>query len=122
MARPTLVVLALAALSLTLAVCAAICLRVEAGIVTAARLAFGGMAGTPKCSPAAEAALTGHALSQATLDAAAKMVHIRETIDPRPDWAGRFREPYVRLVDELARRGWLDAAVAEHAGRRARVE
>jgi D-ribulokinase len=54
-------------------------------------------------------------------DVATEMVRIRETIDPRPDRVGRFREPYLRLVNELAGRGWLDGAVAEHAGRRAGV-
>jgi hypothetical protein len=47
------------------------------------------------------------------------MVRIREVIDPRPDHARRFREPYLRLVDELARRGWVTATVAQHAQRRA---
>ncbi len=47
------------------------------------------------------------------------MVRIREVIDPRPDRAGRFREPYLRLVDELARRGWVTPTVAQHAHRRA---
>ncbi|MDQ6775696.1 MAG: FGGY family carbohydrate kinase [Actinomycetota bacterium] len=48
-------------------------------------------------------------------DAAAEMVHVREVIEPRPDRAERFREPYLRLVDELERRGWLEHTVAEHA-------
>jgi D-ribulokinase len=47
------------------------------------------------------------------------MVRIREVIDPRPDRVGRFREPYLRLVDELAGRGWLAPAVAQYAHRRA---
>jgi hypothetical protein len=32
---------------------------------------------------------------------------------------GRFREPYLQLVDELCRRGWLPPGVAAHAGARA---
>jgi sugar (pentulose or hexulose) kinase len=52
-------------------------------------------------------------------EVAGSMVRIREVIDPRPDRVGRFREPYLRLVDELARRGWLAPAVAQHAHRRA---
>jgi sugar (pentulose or hexulose) kinase len=52
-------------------------------------------------------------------DVATSMVRIREVIDPRPDRAGRFRAPYLRLVDELARRGWVASAVAQHAHRRA---
>lgn len=47
--------------------------------------------------------------------AAASMVRTSETIGPRPDMAGRFFEPYLRLVDELERRGWLGGVLAEHA-------
>ncbi|MDQ3645017.1 MAG: FGGY-family carbohydrate kinase, partial [Actinomycetota bacterium] len=50
---------------------------------------------------------------------AAQMVRVHEVIEPRPDREGRFAEPYVRLVDELERRGWLDPAVAGHARARA---
>jgi len=52
-------------------------------------------------------------------EAAAEMVHVREVIEPRPDHAERFLEPYVRLVTELEGRGWLEHAVAEHAHSRA---
>jgi sugar (pentulose or hexulose) kinase len=48
-------------------------------------------------------------------DVAAELCRTREVIEPRPDRADRFSEPYVRLVDELERRGWLDARVAQHA-------
>ena len=61
------------------------------------------------------AAAAGHQVA----DVAGAMVRIREVIDPRPDHAGRFREPYLRLVDELARRGWVALTVAQHAHRRA---
>jgi len=47
------------------------------------------------------------------------MVRIREVIDPRPGHVGRFRETYLRLVDELVLRGWMTRAVAQHAHRRA---
>ncbi len=52
-------------------------------------------------------------------EVAARMVGVREVIEPRPDRDGRFAEPYVRFVDELERRGWLDPGVAEHARARA---
>lgn len=52
-------------------------------------------------------------------EAAIALVHAREVIDPRPDRLERFREPYVRLVGELERRGWLERGVAEHARGRA---
>jgi sugar (pentulose or hexulose) kinase len=61
------------------------------------------------------AAAAGHKVA----DVAGEMVRIREVIDPRPDQVGRFREPYLRLVDELARRGWVAPAVVRHAHRRA---
>jgi D-ribulokinase len=44
------------------------------------------------------AAAAGHKVA----DVVGAMVRIREVIDPRPDRAGRFRESYLRLVDELA--------------------
>lgn len=53
-------------------------------------------------------------------EVAARMVRVREVIEPRGDRSDRFREPYIRLVDELERRGWLDSGVAAHA--RARAE
>jgi sugar (pentulose or hexulose) kinase len=70
----------------------------------------------------AEAALGMAVLAAAAgrkvADVAGEMVRIREVIDPRPDRLGRFRESYLRLIDELARRGWVRTAVAEHAHRR----
>jgi len=48
-------------------------------------------------------------------DVAKQMVRIREVIDPRPDRIARFREPYLRLVEELARRGWVQSALLDHA-------
>ncbi|MBW8735127.1 MAG: FAD binding domain-containing protein, partial [Asticcacaulis sp.] len=54
------------------AVCGAFNLKVGDGIVTFARVAFGGMAGTPKRAAACEAALVGAAWSQETLDVAAR--------------------------------------------------
>jgi D-ribulokinase len=64
-------------------------------------------------------AILAAAAGRKVADVASTMVRIREVIDPRPDRAGRFREPYLRLVDELARRGWVTANVAQHAHRRA---
>jgi sugar (pentulose or hexulose) kinase len=48
-------------------------------------------------------------------ETAEEMVHVREIIEPRPDRAERFREPYLSLVAELERRGWLERVVADHA-------
>jgi sugar (pentulose or hexulose) kinase len=52
-------------------------------------------------------------------DVAAEMCHTREVIAPRADRAGRFTEPYLRLVGELERRDWLPGDVARHARTRA---
>lgn len=52
------------------AVCGCLSITVTEGRVTAARLAFGGMAGTPKRAAAAEAALVGAAWDMAAIDAA----------------------------------------------------
>ncbi|MEJ7796887.1 MAG: FGGY family carbohydrate kinase [Solirubrobacteraceae bacterium] len=49
---------------------------------------------------------------------AAEMVLTREVIEPRGSHAGRFEAPYLRLVSELERRGWLGAPLAEHARHR----
>jgi xanthine dehydrogenase small subunit len=53
------------------AVCGCFNVTVEAGRVTAARIAFGGMAGIPKRAALAEAALVGKPWSQDTVEAAA---------------------------------------------------
>ncbi|MBY6112993.1 xanthine dehydrogenase small subunit [Mameliella alba] len=53
------------------AVCGAFNLNIEDGRVSAARIAFGGMAGTPKRASNVEAALTGQPWTEATLAAVA---------------------------------------------------
>jgi xanthine dehydrogenase small subunit len=52
------------------AVCGCFNMTVEDGMVTAARIAFGGMAGTPKRAAAVEAALIGKPWTEATIAAA----------------------------------------------------
>ena len=52
------------------AVCGAFNVTIEDGAVTAARIAFGGMAGTPKRASAVEAALIGQPWTDATITAA----------------------------------------------------
>lgn len=52
------------------AVCGAFNVTIESGKVTEARIAFGGMAGTPKRARAAEAALIGQPWSEATISTA----------------------------------------------------
>jgi xanthine dehydrogenase small subunit len=53
------------------AVCAAFGFDIEDGLVASARIAFGGMAATPKRASACEAALVGNPWTQATVEAAA---------------------------------------------------
>ena len=54
------------------AVCGCFNVTVEGGVVTSARIAFGGMAGIPRRALAAEAALTGQPWTLATAKAAAE--------------------------------------------------
>ena len=53
------------------AVCAALNLPLRGGLIGTARVAFGGLAGTPKRARAVEAALSGQSWSAETFDAAA---------------------------------------------------
>jgi D-ribulokinase len=52
-------------------------------------------------------------------EVADELCRTRAVIEPRPDRAGRFREPYLRFVAELEHRGWLPAETAAHARERA---
>ena len=52
------------------AVCGAFALRIDGGVVTSARIAFGGMAGTPRRASACEAALIGQPWSESTIETA----------------------------------------------------
>ncbi|WP_240506554.1 FGGY-family carbohydrate kinase [Thermoactinospora rubra] len=70
--------------------------------------------------PALGMAVLAASAGRDAAEVAARMVRVRRTVDPRPEAAGRFAEPYVRLVEELARRGWLQEAVAAHAIERTR--
>jgi sugar (pentulose or hexulose) kinase len=63
----------------------------------------------------AASAVTGRPAAEVACD----MVHVREVLEPRPDRPRRFAAPYLRLVDELARRGWLAPDTAAHARDRA---
>lgn len=56
--------------------------------------------------------------TRSVCDVAREMIRIREVVSPRPDRVARFHEPYLRLVEELARRGWIQPALREHAERR----
>ena len=68
------------------AVLGAFALTVEHGTVTAARVAFGGMAATPRRAPATEAALHGQPFTEATIAAAAEV--LRAEFSPLSDVRG----------------------------------
>jgi D-ribulokinase len=53
-------------------------------------------------------------------DAAREMIRIREVVARGSDRVARFHEPYLQLVEELARRGWIRPALREQAERRTR--
>lgn len=86
-------------------VAAGFSITVEGGIIRAARIAFGGMAATPKRATAAEAAMIGLPFSEATLRiGAAKMP---DDFAPLTDW--RASSQYRMTVSQnLFRRFWAE--------------
>lgn len=68
------------------AVCGAIRLRMEGERIVEARVAFGGMAATPRRAAACEAALTGQSLTRATI--AEAVAALGEDYDPLSDVRG----------------------------------
>jgi D-ribulokinase len=71
--------------------------------------------------PALGMALLAASHDSQRIDAlAADMVHVRETIEPAPASAGRYDRAYLRLVEELESRGWLQPVAAAHARTRTR--
>ncbi len=74
-------------------------------VITGARIAFGGMAATPKRAAAAEAALLGQAWGEAAFDAAAAA--LPQDFQPLTDW--RASSEYRMLsAQNLLRRFFLD--------------
>jgi len=65
-------------------VCAGFSISLKDGVVGEARLAFGGMAATPKRAPKAEEALRGNAWTEQTIRAA--MAALAEDFSPITDW------------------------------------
>jgi len=68
------------------AVCGALALTVRDGTILEARVAFGGMAATPRRAVACEAALTGRPFGLATIEAAAEA--LRQDFTPLSDVRG----------------------------------
>jgi len=87
------------------AVCAAFCVTVDAGIVTDARIAFGGMAATPKRAGLAEAALIGRPWNEEAVEAAAAAL----ARDYAPLTDMRASSAYrMKAAQNLLRRFWLE--------------
>ncbi len=95
------------------AVCGCFAITVEGGVVTAARIAFGGMAATPRRAAAVEAALTGQSWDEASVARAARA----------------FADDFTPLTDMRASaayrlegaRGMLHRCLAEDTGLAANV-
>jgi xanthine dehydrogenase small subunit len=91
------------------AVCAAFALALEGGTIRRARVAFGGMAATPKRAPACEAALAGQAWDAATCEraAAALAADYAPIADMRASAAYRLR-----VAQNLLRKFHLESSGA----------
>ncbi|GAW37068.1 carbon monoxide dehydrogenase small chain [Roseovarius sp. A-2] len=86
-------------------VCAAFAVTVKNGKIAEARIAFGGMAATPKLASSAEAALIGNDWSEATLRHAA--ARLSGDFKPLTDW--RASSDYrMRVAQNLFHRFWLE--------------
>jgi xanthine dehydrogenase small subunit len=92
------------------AVCGAFAFRIDNGVVTSARIAFGGMAGTPQRANATEAALTGKLWSEATIEAAA--VALAQDYTPLTDVRGSSAYR-LSAAANLLRKVWIETQVAE---------
>lgn len=90
------------------AVCAAFAVTLDGETIVDARIAFGGMAATPKRAAGAEAALRGQAWSEDTLRAA--MDALGRDYAPLSDAraSGSYR---MRAAQNLLRRFWLETRV-----------
>jgi xanthine dehydrogenase small subunit len=87
------------------AVCAAFAIELDDGVVRSARIAFGGMAATPKRATLAEAALQGRAWDEAALNDA--MAALAQDYAPLSDM--RASNSYrMRGAQNLLRRFWLE--------------
>jgi xanthine dehydrogenase small subunit len=87
------------------AVCAAFAFTLDGGTVTSARIAFGGMAATPKRASAAEALLAGRAWNEAALSEA--MAALAQDYAPLSDMraSGSYR---MKAAQNLLRRFWFE--------------
>jgi xanthine dehydrogenase small subunit len=91
-------------------VCAGFGVRVEDGAVTTARIAYGGMAATPKRARECERALVGQPWSEATIERA--ITALDRDFAPISDWraSAAYRR---RVAGNLLRRLWLESAAPD---------
>jgi xanthine dehydrogenase small subunit len=89
------------------ALCAAFAIDVQDGVVAAARIAFGGMAATPKRAARCEAALVGEPWTWASVDAAAGA--LAEDFTPITDLRASA-EYRLRCAGNLLRKCWIQSA------------
>ena len=87
------------------AVCAAFALRMDGEAIAEARIAFGGMAATPKRAAQAEAALNGRAWNEAAL--ADAMAALARDYAPLSDMRASS-EYRMKTAQNLLRRFWLE--------------
>jgi xanthine dehydrogenase small subunit len=87
------------------AVCAAFAFAFDGGAITSARIAFGGMAATPKRATAAEALLAGRKWTEAALEEA--MAALAQDYAPLSDMraSGSYR---MKTAQNLLRRFWFE--------------
>ncbi|SFU30078.1 xanthine dehydrogenase small subunit [Pseudoduganella namucuonensis] len=90
------------------AVCAAFAFTLDGGTVKEARIAFGGMAATPRRAPLAEAALNGKAWDEANL--AAAMAALARDYQPLSDMRASS-EYRMKTAQNLLRRYWFETRV-----------
>jgi xanthine dehydrogenase small subunit len=87
------------------ALCGAFSLQVSSGTVSSARIAFGGMAGTPARAKHVEVALVGHAWNEATVEAA--KLEFSKDFQPLSDW--RATADYrMKTAENLLTRFYLE--------------
>lgn len=101
------------------AVAAGFALWVEKGVITSARVAFGGMAATPRRARAAEAALQGQPFASDSFEAAARAV--ASEFQPLTDWraSAEYRSA---VAANLFRRFWLEHSGSDQPARLHQVE
>ena len=88
------------------ALCGAFAINIKDDIVVSARIAFGGLAGTPKRATACEAALSGSAWSDETIARAMEAMH--EDFEPLSDMRAS-RDYRMKTAQNLLRKAFLES-------------